>query len=68
VRGWARPADLEPGREVEIELTQGTRVAGRVVQSDEQGVVLECAESEDRARIAATEIADVLVVSADPPE
>jgi ribosome maturation factor RimP len=61
-------AALEPGHEVEIELTQGTRVAGTVVQSDEQGVVLERAESEDRARIAATEIAEVLVVGADPPE
>ena len=68
MKRFARAADLEPGREVEIELTQGTRVGGKVIQSDEQGVVLERAESQDRARIAATEIADVLIVAADPPE
>ena len=67
LKRFARAADLEPGREVEIDLTQGTRVGGRVIQSDEQGVVLERAESQDRARIAATEIADVLIVAADPP-
>jgi hypothetical protein len=67
LKRFARAADLEPGREVEIELTQGTRVGGRVIQSDEQGVVLERAESQGRARIAATEIADVLIVAADPP-
>jgi hypothetical protein len=53
-------ADLEPGREVELKLTQGTRVAGKVVQVDEQGVVLECATDHERARIAVAEIAAVL--------
>jgi len=62
VQRWA-PADLEPGREVEIELTQGTRVSGKVVQSDEQGVVLERASSRGRARIAVREIAEVVVIT-----
>lgn len=53
-------SDLEPGREVELELTEGTRVAGTVVQVDEQGVVLERANSQERARIAMTEIVAVL--------
>jgi exosome complex RNA-binding protein Csl4 len=61
---WNEPpaltADLKPGREVEIELTQGTRVAGKVIQVDEQGVVLECAADHERARIAVAEIADVI--------
>ena len=54
-------SDLEPGREVELELTEGTRVAGTVIQVDEQGVVLERANSQERARIAVTEIVAVLL-------
>jgi hypothetical protein len=62
-------AALEPGREIELRLTQGTRVAGKVVQVDEQGVVLEQADSHERARIAAGEILAVVpIVSTDPPE
>jgi exosome complex RNA-binding protein Csl4 len=62
-------AALEPGREVELELTEGTRVAGKVVQVDGQGVVLECADSHERARIAASEVAAVVhIVSTDPHE
>jgi len=61
-------ADPEPGREVEIELTQGTRVSGKVVQSDEQGVVLERAGSRERARIAVSEIADVITGPSHPSQ
>jgi hypothetical protein len=55
---------MKPGREIELKLTQGTRVAGKVVQVDEQGVVLERAGSQERARIALTEIAAVLPLHA----
>jgi hypothetical protein len=62
------PDDLESGYEVELELQDGTRVGGVIVDVDEGSVVLE-ASSHGRAPIRKSEIVEVvLVTSTEEPE